>query len=327
MKEDHPTPSLADMEATQALIAPHVVTTPVTSWQGPEVEALTGNRCEVLVKLELLQRGGTFKTRGALSNILRLSPEALTRGVTAMSAGNHAVAVAYAARAAGTHAKVVMLASASPARIKLAEHYGAELVLVDQIANAFPIAEALVEDEGRIMVHPFDGPGTALGTATVGLEFCRQAGPLDALLVAIGGGGLAAGVASAVRQLNSGCRIFGVEPEGADAMYRSFQSGQPENIGTPRSIADSLAPPMTLDYPLTLCRRHLEDIIRVSDGQLTDAMGLMFRELKLAVEPAGAAAAAALSQVLERGVEGRIGLICCGSIIDLDTYARFLGHE
>lgn len=318
--------ALADIEATAERLSAYLAPTPVTCWDGPELRRLTGDRVEVWVKLEPFQRSGTFKVRGALNNLLALDEAQRQRGVTAVSAGNHAIAVAYAARLLGISARVVMLRSANPARVKLARALGAELLIADDGASGFQMAEAIASDEGRFFVHPFDGLQTILGTATLGLEFHRQAGPFDALIVAIGGGGLAAGAAAATRLLNPDCRVFGVEPYGADSMHRSFASGQAEHIGTPDTIADSLAPPMTLPLPFALCRANIEEILRVSDAQICAAMGLVFRELKLAVEPAGAAASAVLQEVSERIGGGRIGVVCCGSNIDLDSFHRLASH-
>lgn len=274
------------------------------------------------VKLEPFQRSGTFKIRGALNNMLALDPDRRQRGVTAVSAGNHAVAVAYAARLLGISARVVMLQSANPARVQLARSLGADLVMAEDGVAGFRMVADIAESEGRAFIHPFDGMDTIAGTATLGLEFHRQAGPFDALIVAIGGGGLAAGVSAVTGLLDPACRIFGVEPTGADSMHRSFISGQAENIGSPDTIADSLAPPMTLPLPFTLCRENIEEILLVSDDRLREAMRLMFRELKMAVEPAGAAASAVLAEVAQKLGKGRIGVVCCGSNIDLDSFFR-----
>lgn len=312
--------TLEEIQATTTMIAPHVVETPVVTWRGPELDQLIGTETEVLVKLELFQRSGTFKARGALSNIMRLSNEQRERGITAMSAGNHAVAVAYAAAALGVDAKVVMQQTANPARIALAKSYGAEILMAKDGPTGFAVAEAIADKEGRSFIHPFDGKSTALGTATLALEFCQQAGKLDALIVSIGGGGLAGGVATATKLLQPDCYIVGVEPENADSMHRSFQSGQAENIGVPTTIADSLAPPMTLPIPFELCRRSIDQLMLVSEQGMRDAMGLVFRELKLAVEPAGVAATVVLGEVARKFPGGRIGVVCCGSNIDLETF-------
>lgn len=310
------------VKETEDLIRPYVLQTPVVAWYGAEIQSIVPSGTTVLAKLEMFQRSGTFKARGALSNILRLEHGALKNGVVAASAGNHAVAVAYAAAAAGTSAKVVMQKSANPARIDLARSFGAEVLLADDGASAFESVEEIVKTEGRSPIHPFDGIRTALGTATLGAEFLRQAGNLDVLIVAVGGGGLAGGVATITKILNPRCIVVGVEPQGADSMNRSFQSGRAESIDVPQTIADSLAPPMTLPLPLELCRNSIDRLVVISDAEMASAMRLIFRELKLAVEPACAASTAGLRRVSGDYPGARIGLILCGSNIDFDTYSK-----
>ena len=282
-----------------------------------------GSETEVFTKLELFQHGGTFKPRGALLVMMALDPEQRRVGVTAVSAGNHAIAVAYAAQVLGTRAKVVMPKSANPARVATCRSYGAEVVQVDDVHQAFDEVRRIESGEGRAFVHPFEGPLTALGTATVGLELMEQAPELDAVIVPIGGGGLCAGVSAAVGQLRPECRVYGVEPEGADTMHRSFAAGEPRSIDRVRTIADSLGAPHAAPYSFGLCRRFVHRLVKVRDPELRRAMGLLFRDAKLAVEPAGAAATAALLGPLRDELRGaRVGLIVCGSNIDLRTFAE-----
>lgn len=317
-------PTLDQIDAARARLGDRVVETPVHRWRGREIEAAMGPETEILLKLECFQLTGTFKPRGALTVMQSLPADALSRGVTALSAGNHAIATAYAARILGSHAKVVMPRTASPARIAIARDYGAEVVLVDDVHQAAEKTKRIEAEEGRAVVHPFEGPLTALGTATLGAEFCRQAPRLDAVIVAIGGGGLCAGVATAVKQLQPDCQVFGVEPEGADTMHRSFAAGRPESIDQVRTVADSLGAPYAAPYSLELCRRHVDALAMVDDDQIRRAMALMFRELKLALEPAGAAATAALVGPLKERLRGRrVGVVVCGSNIDV---AGFAGH-
>ena len=274
-------------------------------------------------KLEFLQRTGTFKPRGALSTLLGLDPEQLRAGVTAVSAGNHAVATAYAARAMGTHAKVVMTRTANPSRIERCRHYGAEVVLADDIREAFARVDEIRANEGRFFVHPFEGEAVLRGTATVGLEICEQVGDFDALVIPVGGGGLCAGIASLVRQLKPGCEIIGVEPEGADSMHRSLQSGRPEALDEVRTIADSLGAPFALPMSFELCRANLDRLVLVSDDELRAAMRLLFTDVKIAVEPACAASTAALAGPLGADLAGKhVVLVLCGSNTDWATWER-----
>jgi threonine dehydratase len=252
-----------------------------------------------------------------------LSAEQLARGVVAVSAGNHGMAVAYAAARLGTHALVATPATASPARVAACRELGAEILTTATIADAFAAAHER-EREGRFLVHPFEGPEVALGTATLGLEFFRQVGNLDVLFVAIGGGGLAAGVAGVCKRLQPRCRVIGVEPEGADTMHRSFAAGSPQRIERVTTIADSLGSPMALPYSFALCRRYLDEVMLVSDDELCRAMALLFADARLAVEPAGAATTAAMLRRRSELAGKRIGVIVCGSNIDPETFGSCL---
>ena len=176
-------------------------------------------------------------------------------------------------------------------------------------------------------MHPFEGPLTALGTATLGLELAEQMEDVEAVVVPIGGGGLCAGVAAAVKQARPGCRVFGVEPAGADTMRRSLDAGSPQAIDSVRTIADSLGAPHAAPYSFELVRRYVDDVVLVDDDALRDAMLLMFASAKLAVEPAGAAAAAALLGPLAEKLAGhRVGLVVCGANVDAVTFARHLAE-
>jgi len=318
--------SLGDIRAARRQLASLVLETPVHELAGPAIEQAFGAGTRPVLKLELLQRTGSFKPRGALLNILALSRDELTRGVCAISAGNHAIATAYAARMVGTHAKIVMIASANPFRVEQCRAWGAEVEFAPDAHAGFQRVEELQIAEARPLIHPFEGIKTALGTATLGLEFMRQVPDLDAVIVPIGGGGLCAGVASAVKLVNPDCQVFGVEPYGADSMYRSFQAGSPQSIERVATIADSLGAPYALPISFALCRDHVDDLVRVDDDELRDAMRFLLEQAKLAVEPAGAAATAALRGPLRDRLAGRkVGLIVCGANIDAASFARLVG--
>lgn len=320
-------PSISDIRAAQTRLASRVRTTPVWEWQSDFLRAALGEETSVVLKLELLQVSGTFKARGALSVISSLSPEELMRGVVAASGGNHAIAVAYAARAYNTTATVFVPRTASPARTKMCESFGARVVLSDDIRAAFDMAQEAKAREGSTFIHPFEGPLTALGTATLGAEFHDQVPDLDYVVVPVGGGGLCAGVACAMKQLRPQCTVIGVEPFGADTMYRSFESGKPESIAAVTTIADSLGSPWAMPYSFSLCRRYVDKVVRVDDNELCRAMHILFREMKLAVEPAGAAATAAVLGPLAQEVRGkRIGVIVCGANIDAKRYSEYLAQ-
>ena len=318
---------LSEMRATAERLAPYIVRTPLAPLQGRYSDALLAGLASVHMKLELFQRTGPFKARGALNAVLALDAAARQRGITAASAGNHAVAAAFAAKAAGTSAKIMVQASANPVRLALTRSYGAEVIIAADGPAAFAGAERLAREEGRSMIHPFDGPLTSLGTATLGLELIEQLPEVDAVVVSIGGGGLASGMAAAVKALRPNCRIYGVEPEGANAMQRSFETGEPTRLTQVNTIADSLGPPMSLAYSLALCRAHLEKVVTVSDDEICRALAVQFHDAKLAVEPAGAAALAAAIGPLRSELQGlRVALIICGANIDRDGFCKFLAR-
>jgi threonine dehydratase len=316
-------PELKAIEAAAAALADSVRETPLWELQSTRLRPRQPRDSSLLLKLELFQHTGSFKVRGALAVMRSLTPAQLENGVTAVSGGNHAIATAYAARAFGTTARMAVPRTANPARIAACRALGGEVVLCDDVHHAFREVERLQREEGRFFVHPFEGPLVALGTATLGLELCRQAGRLDAVIVPIGGGGLCAGVAAAVKQIQPQCRVFGVEPEGADSMHRSFAAGEPRSIERVDTIADSLGAPFALPYSFGLCRRFVDRLVKVDDQQLCEAMAWLFSEAKLAVEPAGAAATAAALGPLRDDLAGaRVALIVCGANLDPDTFHR-----
>ena len=316
-------PSFDSIRAAREHLSDRVRETPVWHWRGDAIERAAGANTQAFLKLELFQHTGTFKARGALLNAMALPDDAKRRGVTAVSAGNHAIAVAFAARSVGTSAKVVMPKTANPARVALCRAYGAEVLLMDDVYAAFDEVERIRREEGRTFIHPFEGETTVLGTSTVGYELCHQVENLDAVIVPIGGGGLIAGIACAVKQLQSDCKVFGVEPEGADSMSRSFKLGSPQKLDHVATIADSLAAPYALPYSFGVARRFVDRIVTIPDEAMRRAMGLLLADMKLAVEPAGAAATAALCGPLRERLAGqRVGVIVCGTNIDPATFAR-----
>ncbi len=315
------TPRIDDVRALQERLQQWLFRTPVLRCRS--LENFLGTAFEMHAKLEFLQRTGTFKPRGALAVMLGLDEKQRKAGVTAVSAGNHAIATAFAAQAVGTSAKVVMIMNANPLRIERCRHFGAEVVLADDVHCAFDVAEEIQEREGRFFVHPYEGADVVRGTATVGLEICEQVPDLDALILPIGGGGLCAGISSAVKQMKADCEVIGVEPVGADSMHRSFASGKPEAIEKVTTIADSLGAPFATPISYQLCKENVDELVLVDDDELKNAMGVLFRELKIAVEPACAATTAALMGPLSGRFSGKkVVALMCGSNIDWPTFAQ-----
>lgn len=317
--------SIEDLKQARNRLGDLVLETPTWWWRGDLKNRYLPSSTEVAIKLELFQFAGSFKPRGALCVMLDMSTEERERGVTAISAGNHAIAVSYAARVIGTNAKVVMPANAPQSRIDKCQSMGTEIVLVDDVMAGFEKVKQIEDDEHRKFIHPFDGPGTVLGTGTVGLEFYQQAKSLDMAILPIGGGGLAAGMSAAIKLCNPDCQIFGVEPEGACSMARSFQSGTPEKIERVDTVAKSLGAPFALPHTFEICQKNIEEVMLVSDEEMFRCMAIMFHELKLVTEPAAAATMAALLGPLRKNSEGkRVGIIACGSNIDLATFSEYV---
>ncbi len=318
--------TLADIREARALLGERVLTTPVMPLLGPAVEAALAPGTRAVLKLELFQHTGSFKARGALVNTLSLTDAERGRGICAISAGNHAIAAAWAARAVGASAKIVMKEGANPFRVAECRRHGGEIVFEPDFHAAFRRVERIEKEEGRTLVHPFEGLLTARGTGTLGLEFIEQAPDLDAVIVPVGGGGLAGGLATAIRLVKPRCQVFGVEPFGADTMYRSFAAGSPQSIEKIDTIADSLGSPYAKPISYALCRASLEEIVRIADAEMVAAMRFLAAHARLAVEPAGAAATAALLGPLRERLAGRrVGLIICGSNISAEAYAHLIG--
>jgi threonine dehydratase len=319
--DKQPVPTLDAIRELHTALKPYVYLTPVMERDG--IADLTG--ADINFKFELLQASGSFKARGAFSNMLALDAAQRQAGVTGVSAGNHAVAVAYAAHKLGISAKVVMLSFGNKACMALVRKYGAELLIADNGPDAFALVDDMVKNEGRFFVHPFSGYRTVLGTSSLGYEWATQAPELDAVIVPIGGGGLAAGVSTAFKLMQPACAVFGVEPEGANGMAQSFKAGHALKAGPMSSIATSLMAPHTETYSFELCRRNIEALVTVSEAQMRDAMRVLFEELKLAPEPACAAATAALLGPLRERLAGkRVGVLLCGTNTDMATLSTHM---
>jgi threonine dehydratase len=324
-------PTIDAIRANRARLGDLIVTTPIRLLVDDALAAAVGETTHVWLKEELFQRTGSFKPRGALSVMLDLDADALARGVTGASAGNHAASLAYCARALGTTATVLMPKTANPFTVQLCRDLGATVVLVDNIHEAFARVKDIEADEGRTFVHAYEGPKTALGTASIGMEFIDQTAAagviLDAVIVAAGGGGLTGGIACAVKQMSPSTVVYVVEPEGADSLNRSFKAGSPQAIEAVRTIADSLGAPRCEPYSFSLNQQFVDEVVLVDDEQIREAMRLTFRAAKLAVEPAGAAALAALMYPLRKRLDGQtVGLVVCGANIDPETFARHIGR-
>ncbi len=284
----------------------------------------------ILLKAESFQRAGAFKFRGAYNRIACLSAEERARGVAAFSSGNHAQAVALAARLLGAPAAIVMPADAPDIKLRATQDYGAEIVMYDRrTEDREAIAEALATERGLVLVRPYDDPLVMAGQGTAALEFVEEVKHLDHLVVPVSGGGLIAGCATVAKALLRSIRVTGVEPSAADDTRRSLVAGERVRIPVPETIADGLAVTTPGALTFEVNRRLVDDIVTVTDAQIVDAMTFAFERMKLAVEPSGAVGiAAVLTGALKpRGPGERVGVIVSGGNVGAERFAALVGRR
>lgn len=299
----------------------HAHRTPVMTSR--TADAACGAR--LFFKCENLQRMGAFKFRGAYNAIARLDDARRRRGVMAFSSGNHAQAIALAARLLQTHATILMPADAPAIKLAATRGYGAEVIFYDRATeDREALSGRIAGERGLELIPPFDHPDVIAGQGTAAKELIEDAGPLDALVICVGGGGLIAGSALAARGLSPGCRVYGVEPEAGNDVQQSLRRGEIVTIPVPATIADGAQTTHAGRLTFPIIRALVEDIFTVSDAQLVNAMRFFAERMKLVVEPTGCLAAAAL---LERVIDlrgARVGVIVSGGNVDLGVFARLL---
>ena len=299
--------------AAQALDGVAVRTPVLTSRQADEA---CGAR--LYFKCENFQRAGAFKFRGAYNTLSRFSAAQRRSGAVAFSSGNHAQAVALAARMLGMPALIVMPHDAAPAKLAATREYGAEVVLYDRYReDRAAIAQRLVAQRGATLVPPFDHPHVIAGQGTVALELFGETGPLDYLFVCVGGGGLLAGCALAAAELSPACTVIGVEPEAGNDAQQSLRSGAIVRIAVPQTIADGAQTPAVGELTFPIMQRLVSDIVTVSDAQLRAQMRFFAERMKIVVEPTGCLAAAAVMNRLIDVRGKRVGVVISGGNADL----------
>jgi threonine dehydratase len=277
----------------------------------------------IFLKAELFQRTGSFKPRGVLTKLRALTPDERDRGVIAASAGNHAQAVAYCARREGLDALLVMWSSASPAKIEATRGYGAQVDLeAPGPETVFDRLSELAAETGRTLVHPFDDPLVAAGQGTVGLEIAEDVPEVDVVVVPVGGGGLVAGIATALPNV----RVVGVEPATSQALTAGVAAGEPTPVA-PRSIADGLNAPFAGSLPIRVAADRGLELVLVEEDEIEGAMRFLYQRAKLACEPAGAAAVAALraGKVPLEGEETIVAVVSGGNVAG-ETAAAILAR-
>lgn len=282
----------------------------------------------VYLKCENLQKTGAFKVRGALHRVLTLTDEQRKRGVATISAGNHAQAVAWAASSVGVTSLVVMPEKASPTKVRASREYGAEVILHGDAAAAFVKVRELCEERGSIFLHPFDDPDVVAGHASCGLEIVDQLPDVGTIVVPVGGGGLSSAIAVAVAATGTAADVWGVEPEGAAAMHRSLQRGEPVHLDRVDTVADGLAPPMAGTLNHAILSALARGVVLVDDEEILSAVALLLERTKLLTEPSGAAAVAALLAGRIPVDPGRpVVAVLSGGNADLPSLGTYLGRH
>jgi threonine dehydratase len=315
--------TLADVQAARERIRSYVHRTPVLTSR--TLDERVGAR--IFFKCEIFQRVGAFKARGAFSRLTLLTPDKRSRGVVAFSSGNHAQAVALAARELGARATIVMPKDAPALKVAATRGYGAEVILYDRLGGESreEIARQIVEEQGATLVPPFDDDAVIAGQGTLALELLEEVPDLDLIVTPCGGGGLLAGCAVAARGLRPEIRLWGVEPEAGNDMQQSLAVGHPVTIPLPATIADALQTVRPAERTLTLVSGLTEGILTVSDEEIRRAMALLAERMKLVVEPGGAIAFAALLHGKVPESAGRkIGIVLSGGNVDPDRFGALI---
>lgn len=313
-------PTYDDVAAAHERIRPRARRTPVLS--SATVDALSG--ASAFFKCENFQRMGAFKFRGAFNALSQLTPEEARRGVIAFSSGNHAQAVALAGRLLGIRTLIVMPADAPPVKLAATRGYGAEVVLYQKNENREEVAKRLQTERNLVLIPPFDHPHIIAGQGTAAKELIEETGPLDALLVPCGGGGLLSGCALAAKALSPKCRVIGVEPSAGDDATQSFKLKSLKKISIPDTIADGARTTSLgkITFPLVL--QNVDDMLTVSDEELVGTMFFLWERMKIVVEPTGALAACALLQKKASFAGQRVGVVLSGGNVDLRWAAGML---
>ena len=315
--------TLGNVQAAAARLAGVAHRTPVLT--GRLLDEATGAD-RVLLKAENLQRAGAFKFRGAYNAVGSLSREQRARGVATVSSGNHAGALALAARLHEVPAVILMPGDAPAGKLAATAGYGAEIIRFDRYAqDREELLAALVAERGLVPIHPYDDFDVMAGQGTTALELLEDAGPLDLVLVCLGGGGLLAGCATATKALSPTTRVVGVEPEAGDDFVRSLAAGERVRIDVPRTIADGQQLPMPGELTFPVIQNLVDEVVTVSDAEIVDAMRLLFERTKTVTEPSGASAFAALLAGKVDAAGRRVGVTLSGGNVTAARFAELLG--
>ncbi|MEP7083245.1 MAG: threo-3-hydroxy-L-aspartate ammonia-lyase [Betaproteobacteria bacterium] len=316
-------PTFADVTAAAQRLAGHAHRTPVLTSRTLNEEL----GAEVFFKCENFQRMGAFKFRGAFNALSRFDEPQRRAGVVTFSSGNHAQAIALSARMLGIPATILMPGDAPAAKAAATRGYGGNVVVYDRYSeDRDAIARRMASEQGFTLIPPYDHPDVIAGQGTAALELLDETGPLDALFVPMGGGGLLSGSALSARSLAPQCKLYGVEPEAGNDGQQSFRSGELVHIETPRTIADGAQTQHLGAYTFAIIRRDADDILTASDAALVECMRYFAARMKIVVEPTGCLGFAAVRGSASLVAGKRVGVIVSGGNIDLERFAELVGH-
>jgi threonine dehydratase len=321
MSETLKLPTFEDVAAAAARIEGHAHRTPVLRSRTADEEL----GAEVFFKCENLQRMGAFKFRGAFNALSKFDERQRRAGVVAFSSGNHAQAIALAARILGMPATIVMPHDAPAAKVAATKGYGGQVVIYDRYKDdREEIGRDLAEKHGLTLIPPYDHPDVIAGQGTAAKELYEEVGPLDAFFAPMGGGGLISGSALATRALSPQCKVYGVEPEAGNDGQQSFRSGKIVHIDTPKTIADGAQTQHLGQHTFPIIRRDVDEVLTASDAQLVEAMRFFASRMKLVVEPTGCLGFAAAREMKAQLRGKRIGVLISGGNVDVERFGALL---
>ena len=314
-----------NIDRAREVLQGKIVNTPTLELNEDDLREILPDNSEVSIKLELFQQTGSFKARGVAIGLETLEKDKKAQGIVTVTGGNHGIATAWGASQYGISAKIIMPKTADPFRIDKCKNLGAEVILAENVDDAFKRLDQIETDENRFVLHPFNQENMIIGSATCCAEIIDQMGDIDILIIPIGGGGLIGGMAHYLGQINSSVELLGVEPVGADSFTKSLENNGAIRIDKVDTIADSLGAPMAMEFSFNIAKKRVGQVEKVTDDEIRNAMIIMRDRLGFIVEPACATSLAGLQERYKKKCEGKkVGIIACGSNISFDRYNEIL---
>ena len=314
-----------NIDRAREVLRGKIVNTPMLNLNEDDFHEILPDNSEVSIKLELFQQTGSFKARGVAIGLETLEEKKKAQGIVTVTGGNHGIATAWGASKYGISAKIIMPKTADPFRIDKCKNLGAEVILTENVDDAFRKLDEIETDENRYVLHPFNQENMIIGSATCCAEIIDQMGDIDILIIPIGGGGLIGGMAHYLGQINSSVELLGVEPVGADSFTKSLENNGAIRIHKVDTIADSLGAPMAMEFSFNIAKKRVSQVEKVTDDEIRNAMITMRDRLGFIVEPACATSLAGLQERYKKKCEGKkVGIIACGSNISFERYNEIL---